>query len=183
MFSLLTKFPSFVFNRFGYQFASSSSSSTFSHITSDGNITMVDIGEKKSTQRQAIVEATVKFPDSHTFQSYFNITTKKGDARLCSKLAGILAAKRTSDLIPLCHQLPLSHIDIEYEHKHEENEVLVRCICSTNYQTGVEMEAMVGATIAAVTIYDMCKALSKSIEIRNIRLVEKTGGKSSIHSK
>ncbi|CAF1652558.1 unnamed protein product [Rotaria magnacalcarata] len=137
------------------------------------------IGSKVNSQRRAIVEATVKFPDSHTYQSYFNVTTKKGDARLCSKIAGILAAKRTSDLIPLCHQLPLSHIDIEYEHRHDLNEVLVRCICSTNYQTGVEMEAMVGATIAAVTIYDMCKALSKSIEIRNIRLVEKTGGKSS----
>ncbi|CAF0781682.1 unnamed protein product [Rotaria sp. Silwood1] len=155
-------------------------SSTFSHITSDGNITMVDIGHKASSQRRAIAEAIVKFPDSHTYQSYFNVTNKKGDARLCSKIAGILAAKRTSDLIPLCHPLPLSHIDIEYEHRHEENEVLIRCICSTHYQTGVEMEAMVGATIAAVTIYDMCKALSKSIEIRNIRLIEKIGGKSSI---
>ncbi|CAF3596044.1 unnamed protein product [Rotaria sordida] len=168
---------SFVFNHFHNLYAYSS---TFSHITSDGNITMVDIGNKASSPRRAIAEAIVKFPNSDTYQSYFNVTTKKGDARLCSKIAGILAAKRTSDLIPLCHQLPLSHIDIEYEHRHEENEVLVRCICSTNYQTGVEMEAIVGATIAAVTIYDMCKALSKSIEIRNIRLIEKIGGKSSI---
>ncbi|CAF2447748.1 unnamed protein product [Rotaria sp. Silwood2] len=176
MFSLLRRF-SFVFHRFPSQYACSS---TFSHITSDGNITMVDIGNKASSQRRAIAEAIVKFPDSHTYQSYFNVTTKKGDARLCSKIAGILAAKRTSDLIPLCHSLPLSYIDIEYEHRHEENEVLIRCICSTHYQTGVEMEAIVGATIAAVTIYDMCKALSKSIEIRNIRLIEKTGGKSTI---
>jgi cyclic pyranopterin phosphate synthase len=70
-------------------------------------------------------------------------------------LEKLLSFQRTSELIPLCHQLPLSHIDIEYEHRHEENEVLIRCICSTNYQTGVEMEAMVGVTIAAVTIYDM----------------------------
>ena len=88
--SLLLRFPSFVSNRFGNQFVYSS---TFSHITSDGSITMVDIGQKASTPRQAIVEAIVKFPDSHTYQSYFNVTTKKGDARLCSKLAGILAAK------------------------------------------------------------------------------------------
>jgi molybdenum cofactor biosynthesis enzyme len=90
MLSLLKKIPSFVFNRFGNQFICSS---TFSHITSDGNIKMVDIGEKISTQRRAIAEAIVKFPDSNTYQSYFNVTTKKGDARLCAKLAGILAAK------------------------------------------------------------------------------------------
>ncbi len=90
MFSSLMRFPSFIFHRFGNQ---SICSSTFSHITSDGSITMVDIGDKISTQRRAIAEAIVKFPDSHTYQSYFNVTTKKGDARLCSKLAGILAAK------------------------------------------------------------------------------------------
>jgi len=84
------RFPSFTFHRFGNQ---SICSSTFSHITSDGSITMVDIGDKISTQRRAIAEAIVKFPDSHTYQSYFNVTTKKGDARLCAKLAGILAAK------------------------------------------------------------------------------------------
>ncbi|CAF1181544.1 unnamed protein product [Adineta ricciae] len=178
MLSLLLRRSSLIFHR--HQIAPSS---TFSHITSDGNLTMVDIGKKVATQRHAVAEAVVKFPNAQTYQSYFNVTTKKGDARLCSKIAGILAAKRTADLIPLCHQLPLSHIDIDYEHRHEENEVLVRCSCSTQYQTGVEMEAMVGVTIAAVTIYDMCKALSKSIEIRNIRLVEKTGGKSSISSK
>lgn len=90
MFSSLIRFPCLIFQRFGYQ---SMCSSTFSHITSDGSITMVDIGEKVSTQRRAIAEAIVKFPDSQTYQSYFNVTTKKGDARLCSKLAGILAAK------------------------------------------------------------------------------------------
>lgn len=86
MFCSLIRFPCFIFNRFG-------SSSTFSHIKSDGSITMVDIAEKVNTQRRAVVEAIVKFPDSQTYQSYFNVTTKKGDARLCSKLAGILAAK------------------------------------------------------------------------------------------
>ncbi len=95
MFSLLIRFPSLVFNHFGNQFVYSS---TFSHITSDGSITMVDIGQKTSTQRRAIVEAIVKFPDVHTYQSYFNVTTKKGDARLCSKLAGILAAKVSFNL-------------------------------------------------------------------------------------
>jgi cyclic pyranopterin phosphate synthase len=90
MFSSLIRISSFIFHRFGYQ---SNCYSTFSHITSDGSITMVDISGKSSTQRRAIAEAIVKFPDSHTYQSYFNVTTKKGDARLCSKLAGILAAK------------------------------------------------------------------------------------------
>ena len=90
MFSFILKFPSFVLPRYTHQFVYSS---TFSHITSDGNITMVDIGQKATTHRQAIAEAIVKFPDSKTYQSYFNVTTKKGDARLCSKLAGILAAK------------------------------------------------------------------------------------------
>jgi len=90
MLSLLIRFPSLVFNRFGNQFIYSS---TFSHITSDGSITMVDIGQKSNTQRRAIAEAIVKFPDFDTYQSYFNVTTEKGDARLCSKLAGILAAK------------------------------------------------------------------------------------------
>ena len=92
MFSSLRKLPSLVFQRsVGQQLASPSS--TFSHITSDGNIAMVDIGAKPSTQRHAIAEAVVKFPDSRTYQSYFDVTTKKGDARLCSKIAGILAAK------------------------------------------------------------------------------------------
>jgi cyclic pyranopterin phosphate synthase len=85
--------PSFILNCFGRQLAYSS---TFSHITPDGSITMVDIGQKASSQRRAIVEAIVKFPDSDTYQSYVNVTTKKGDARLCSKLAGILAAKVSS---------------------------------------------------------------------------------------
>jgi cyclic pyranopterin phosphate synthase len=91
MFSLLKRFSSFAFNQFVC-------SSTFSHLTSDGSITMVDIGEKTSTQRRAIAEAIVKFPDFHTYQSYFNVTTKKGDAQICSKLAGILAAKVSSHL-------------------------------------------------------------------------------------
>lgn len=90
MFSLVIRSPSLIFHRFGKQFLSSS---TFTHITSDGNIQMVDVTEKISTQRQAIAEAIVKFPDAQSYQSYFNITTKKGDARLCAKLAGILAAK------------------------------------------------------------------------------------------
>ena len=90
MFSSLIRFPCLIFNHIGKQIFYSS---TFSHITSDGNITMVNITDKVNTQRRAIVEAIVKFPDNHTYQSYLNVTTKKGDARLCSKLAGILAAK------------------------------------------------------------------------------------------
>ena len=90
MFSSLLRIPSLIFHRFANP---SICSSTFSHITPDGNVTMVDIADKPTTQRRAIAEAIVKFPDSHTYQSYFNVTTKKGDARLCSKLAGILAAK------------------------------------------------------------------------------------------
>lgn len=91
MFSLLNRTRCFVFNSFGKQFVCSSS--TFSHITPDGNVTMVDVSEKAPTQRQAIAEAVVKFPDVQSYQSYFNVTTKKGDARLCAKIAGIFAAK------------------------------------------------------------------------------------------
>jgi len=147
----------------------------FSHIDDEGRVKMVDTSDKVATTRQAVASARVLM--SHdTVNAVRERRTPKGDPLEAARLAGIMAAKRTSDLIPLCHPLPLTHVDVQA--RIEDYGVLLESTVSTNAQTGVEMEALTAVSIAALTIYDMCKALDKSITISDVRLESKTGGKS-----
>jgi len=153
-----------------------------SHINETGDVNMVAIGHKNSTIRAATAQSVVLLPTVvlNCFQND-DIVTKKGSVFQCAKIAGIMAAKKAAELIPLCHHLNLSKCDITI--KLINNELLITCTCSTNAQTGVEMEALTGASITALTIYDMCKALSHNIVIKETRLLEKTGGKADFKLK
>lgn len=138
---------------------------------------MVDITEKSVTQREAIAEATVAM-QPHTLQLIVEGGHKKGDVLAVARIAGIQAAKKCSDLIPLCHPLMLSSVVVECVPDVERSAVIIRATCKLAGQTGVEMEALTAASVAALTIYDMCKAVDKGMEIRSVRLLEKRGGKS-----
>jgi cyclic pyranopterin phosphate synthase len=144
-----------------------------SHYNAAGDIAMVDVSEKQPTKRTASAQARVVM-SPHVIEALPN--NKKGDPLQIARIAGIHAAKKTSELIPLCHQIPLSHVGLEFKVGSRGIEIIATA--TTTAQTGVEMEAMTAASVAALTIYDMTKALDKSIEIRDIYLLEKTGGKS-----
>ena len=147
--------------------------SKLSHYDESGRASMVDISAKQATSREAEASAFVVMSPAVLDSLAKN---PKGDPFETARLAGIMAAKKTSDLIPLCHPLPLSHIDVELTQC--ENGIAVASRARTTAQTGVEMEALVAASVAALTLYDMCKALDKGIEIREIVLQRKSGGKS-----
>jgi len=146
-----------------------------SHIDDEGRIQMVDTSAKSATTRHAVASARVLM-SVETVAALREHRTPKGDPLEAARLAGIMAAKRTADLIPLCHPLPLTHVDVKAYI--EDHGVRLESSASTNAQTGVEMEALVAASVAALTIYDMCKALDKGIVISDVRLESKTGGKS-----
>jgi cyclic pyranopterin phosphate synthase len=149
----------------------------FTHLDSKGNPAMVDVGHKAVTERTARARSTVALDDQiMDLLENEEIHTKKGPVFQTAILAGIMAAKRTSELIPLCHPLPLNKVGVDI-HVNENREVVVECTARVSGKTGVEMEALTGAAVAALTIYDMCKAFSHNIVIRETRLVEKTGGK------
>lgn len=136
---------------------------------------MVDTGGKAATNRRAVASAKVLMA-ADTLEAIKQHRTPKGDPLEAARLAGIMAAKRTAELIPLCHPLPLTHVDVHA--RIEDFGVQLEAEVSTNAQTGVEMEALTAVSIAALTIYDMCKALDKSITISEVRLEVKSGGKS-----
>jgi len=146
-----------------------------SHVDDEGRVRMVDTGNKQITTRRAVASARVLMNNA-TVMALREHRTPKGDPLEAARLAGIMAAKRTSDLIPLCHPLPLTHIDVRASL--EEFGVGLEAEVSTNAQTGVEMEALTAVSVAALTVYDMCKALEKSITITDVRLESKSGGKS-----
>jgi cyclic pyranopterin phosphate synthase len=146
---------------------------TLTHYDRAGAATMVDVSAKAPTSRSATARAYVAMPAEAMAALPQN---KKGDPLEVARIAGIAAAKKTSELIPLCHQIPLSHVAVEFRLEREGIEITASA--RTVAQTGVEMEAMTAAAVAALTIYDMTKALNKAIEIRSIQLLEKTGGKS-----
>ena len=146
-----------------------------SHVDDEGRVRMVDTGNKEITVRRAVASARVLM-SSATVSALREHRTPKGDPLETARLAGIMAAKRTSELIPLCHPLPLTHIDVKASV--QDYGVALTAEVSTRAQTGVEMEALTAVSIAALTIYDMCKALEKGITISEIRLKSKTGGKS-----
>jgi len=146
-----------------------------SHVDEQGRVRMVDTGNKEITSRRAVASARVLMSVA-TVSALREHRTPKGDPLEAARLAGIMAAKRTADLIPLCHPLPLTHVDVQATL--EESGVFLQADVSTNAQTGVEMEALTAVSVAALTVYDMCKALEKGMTITDVRLESKTGGKS-----
>ena len=149
--------------------------SAFSHLDSSGNAAMVNVGSKPSTERVAKAEAVVDL-SSATMELLRRAALPKGDVLTCAKLAGIMAAKRVGELIPLCHPLNLTFVDLSFVIKGDS--IYITSETRTVGPTGVEMEAIVAAQMAATTIYDMCKAVQRDIVIRRIRLLHKRGGKS-----
>jgi cyclic pyranopterin phosphate synthase len=145
------------------------------HVDSEGRSRMVDVSGKESTRRVARAEAFVRMAPS-TLKLLRANALPKGSPLETARIAGIQAAKKTSDLIPLCHPLPLTHVDVSIGLT--RGGVRLEATASTKAETGVEMEALAAAAVAALTLYDMCKAVEKGITIENVRLLEKTGGKS-----
>lgn len=151
--------------------------SNFTHIDEQGKVTMVNVGHKQPTARSARARSIVVMP-VHIMQHFANgdIQSKKGSVFQTAIIAGIMAAKRTGELIPLCHPIGMDNCSIDI-HVNEQDEVVIDCTTSITAKTGVEMEALVGASMAALTVYDMCKAMSHDIVIKETKLMEKTGGK------
>ena len=147
------------------------------HFDENGDPSMVDISEKKSTPRVAIAIGKITMK-SETLNNILNMKIKKGDVLLIAKLAGIMAAKKTEQLIPLCHSIPLSYVNVELTPDTNELCINIKAEASLIGKTGVEMEALTAVSIASLTIYDMCKSADRSMKISDIKLIHKSGGKS-----
>ena len=152
------------------------------HIDDQGQARMVDVGGKEATRRGAVAEATVKM-SPETLRLVIAGQMKKGDVFGAARLAGIMAAKKTPELIPLCHPLPIDAVHLDFAVDEDASSVIIQASAETTARTGVEMEAMVAAAVAALTIYDMCKAAEKGITITGINLLRKSGGKSGLWQK
>ncbi|CAM5218769.1 Cyclic pyranopterin monophosphate synthase OS=Castellaniella defragrans OX=75697 GN=moaC PE=3 SV=1 [Castellaniella defragrans] len=152
-------------------------SPVLTHLDAEGRVRMVDVGDKTPTQRMAIAEGQVHL-SAHAWKLLSAQANAKGEVLNTARIAGILAAKRCAELIPLCHTLPLSFVGVDFTADESRHILTIRSTCRTRHETGVEMEAMTACSVAALTVYDMCKAADKSIEIDQIRLVYKSGGKS-----
>lgn len=151
------------------------------HLDENGAARMVDITDKDITHREAIATSWISM-EENTLSQVINQGIKKGDVLSVARIAGIQATKQCSTLIPLCHPLQLSGVSIDFNIDQDENKIHIRCKCKLSGRTGVEMEALTGASVAALTIYDMCKALEKGMVIGETRLAMKSGGKSGIWS-
>ena len=149
----------------------------FTHNNANGEANMVDVCAKDETLREARAQATVQM-SPETLKMVLSGKHHKGDVFATARIAGIQAAKRTWDLIPLCHPLMLAKVEVKIEAIEQTSEVRIESLCKLSGKTGVEMEALTAASVAALTIYDMCKALQKDMIITNVRLLEKKGGKS-----
>ena len=151
--------------------------SDFTHFTDDGRPQMVNVGEKDETMRMAVAGGRVNMSQD-TLDTVKSGGLKKGDVLSVAQLAGIMGAKQTAHLIPLCHPLALSHVDVQLTLNEPDCAIDIRAECRLNGKTGVEMEALTAVSVAALTVYDMCKAVDKAMVIRDIRLLHKSGGKS-----
>ena len=151
------------------------------HLNENGEANMVDVGEKAVTVRTATAYARLKMQPA-TLQALLTAQLKKGDGLAAARIAGILGGKRTSDLIPLCHPIPIDKIDVRFEQE-SDSALGIYADAKCTYKTGIEMEALTAASVAALTIYDMCKAIQRDIEIQNIRLSYKSGGKSGVYER
>lgn len=149
----------------------------FNHFDQEGNAVMVDVSNKKETERIAVAEGTIKV-NEEVFSHILKGDIKKGDVLGVARIAGIMATKKTSDIIPMCHPLMLTKTSIDFKLNDELKSIIVVCMAKIIGRTGVEMEALTGVSAALLTIYDMCKAVDKSMVISDVHLVSKTGGKS-----
>lgn len=147
------------------------------HFNNNGEVHMVDVGAKDVTHRRAVTEGQITMLPE-TLRLIIQGTHKKGDVLGIARIAGIMAAKQTATLIPLCHPLSLTHVELQLEVVETESKVMCRCSVETDGKTGVEMEALTATQIALLTIYDMCKAVDRGMVMGNVRLLEKQGGKS-----
>lgn len=147
------------------------------HIDENGNAVMVDVGAKDITERVAVAQGKIKM-SAECLAAITDRRVEKGDVLGVAQVAGIMAAKRTADLIPLCHILNLTYAGVVFETNFSQNEIKTVCTVKCSGKTGVEMEALTGASVALLTIYDMCKAIDKSMVISDVHLLTKTGGKS-----
>jgi cyclic pyranopterin phosphate synthase len=149
----------------------------FSHIDADGKPVMVDVSDKDVTRREAMARGSVVMAPA-TLQMIVDGTAKKGDVLGVARLAGIMAAKKTAELIPLCHPLPIDAVDVELTCDAVRSAVDITATCRVTARTGVEMEAMTAVAVAALTVYDMCKAVDRGMQLTEISLVRKSGGRS-----
>jgi len=152
-----------------------------SHLNNKNKPTIVDISSKKITNRMAIAQGVIKFTKS-TYKKIKSLKTKKGEIKSIAIIAGIIGAKKTSDIIPLCHNIEIENIDIEIQMISKISSIKVTSSIKGKGKTGVEMEALNAVSIACLTIYDMCKSIDKKIIIKDIRLIKKSGGKSDFQS-
>jgi cyclic pyranopterin phosphate synthase len=150
-----------------------------SHVDTDGKAHMVDVGDKPETVREARARGAVVMQSS-TLELIQRNAVQKGDVLAVAKIAGIMAAKRTSELIPLCHPLPLTSVDLTFHVNAEEGRIDIESVARVTGKTGVEMEALTAVAAAALTVYDMCKAADREMRIMDIRLIEKRGGRSGL---
>ena len=153
---------------------------TLTHFDSDGNAVMVDVSAKDETERVATAAGAVVM-QPETVQLIADGGLKKGDVLSVARLAGIMGAKKTPDLIPLCHPLALSSVKVELSIDTDRNAVDIEATCKLKGRTGVEMEALTAVSVAALTVYDMCKAVDRGMQITDIRLTHKSGGKSGTY--
>jgi len=149
------------------------------HLNKKNKPTIVDISQKKQTTRIAKAEGIIQF-SKNTFKKIESLKTKKGEIKNTSIIAGILGAKKTSEIIPLCHNIKIENIDINIRLNNNKNLIIVTCFVKSFGKTGVEMEALTGVAVTCLTIYDMCKSIDRKINIKEIKLLEKKGGKSDL---
>ena len=152
-------------------------SDTLNHLNQRGEVHMVDVGDKSVTARRAVAEGWIHMRPE-TLEAIVGQSLKKGDVLAVARIAGIMASKKTAELIPLCHPIALSHVDIELIPDVEQSRVHCRAVVETHGVTGVEMEALTAVQISLLTIYDMCKAMDRAMVIEQVYLVSKSGGKS-----
>ncbi len=151
----------------------------FTHLDADGNAVMVDVGDKAATARTATAKGSVLMAPA-TLAKIIDGGVKKGDVLSVAQLAGIMGAKRTPDLIPLCHPLALTSVKVDLLCDPDRNAVDIEATCKLHGRTGVEMEALTAVSVAALTVYDMCKAVDRDMRITDVRLTHKAGGKSGV---
>ena len=151
----------------------------FSHFDETGGISMVDVASKKTTHREAVAMATVKMKPE-TLKKLIEQALPKGDVLTTAKVAGVLAAKQTPNLIPLTHPVPINSVDITFDIDRKSGTIEIKSIVVCDWRTGVEMEALTACAVAALTIYDMCKSAEKGIVIETLQLMRKAGGKSGL---
>lgn len=148
----------------------------FTHFDEEGNAIMVDVSDKDITKRTAYARGTIQV-NQEIIEHIKNNTVEKGDVLGVARIAGIMAAKKTSDMIPLCHILMITNVTVDFEIDEENNQIHTFATVKCKGKTGVEMEALHAVSVTLLTIYDMCKAISKEMEIKDIHLIKKTGGK------